>query len=234
MHPHTPSYDVVNYGVRTSKQLERRIFLEVLHRLSRVGLHVSDYKYIGLGSVFYIDFTLFHRYLYIDEMECVENTDIPRRMGFNQPFPPPYLKLRMCEASVAIQDISRDRKYLVWLDYDTPLDAKKLEEIDGVVSSVGIGSVLIVTVDAKTRLPKVKYGEKVSRAELEARYCAHLEKAIGKFVKGGVNKSHLQDQSHPALFAEAILSRVGRSMVSRPSLEFVQLFNYEYSDGALC
>jgi hypothetical protein len=232
MSPHVPSYDTVNYGVRTSKQLERRIFLEVLHRLGRVGLFVSDYNYIGLGSVFYIDFMLFHRYLYIDRMECVENTDIPNRMSYNQPFPPPYLNVRMCDVSDMLQNLSRDQKYLVWLDYDTPLDAGKLEDIDGVISNVGIGSVLIVTVDAKTRLPKVKYGEKVSRADLESRYCAQLEKSIGKFVAGGVQPTHIYSQAHPRLSAEAVLSRIARSMASRPSLKFVQLFNYEYSDGA--
>jgi hypothetical protein len=66
------SFEKFNYLLRPSKQVERKIFLEVLNRLRDTGLGLSGFTYFGLGSVYYADFILFHKYLYINDMICVE------------------------------------------------------------------------------------------------------------------------------------------------------------------
>ena len=68
------SYEKFNYLLRPSKQVERKLFIEALHRLRAAGYPIYEYTYLGLGSVFYADFILFHKYLYIDKMICAEQT----------------------------------------------------------------------------------------------------------------------------------------------------------------
>ena len=119
------SFDTVDYQVRPSKQVERKLFMEVLHRLSDSGLPIQNHTYVGFGSVFYVDFLLFHRYLYIDKMLCAEKADIPRRMDFNLPYD--FVVLRTKPILEVIPEIQPQSPYLVWLDYDCGLDGDNLE-----------------------------------------------------------------------------------------------------------
>src|SRR5208337_456544 len=89
------SFEKFNYLLRPCKQVERKLFIEALHRMSMFSHRypIKDYTYIGLGSVYYADFILFHKYLYVDSMICAEASDIPKRMDFNKPFDFVILKM---------------------------------------------------------------------------------------------------------------------------------------------
>ena len=78
------SFEQINYLLRPSKQVERKLFVEMFLKLAQVGYDVPSYTYVGLGSVYFADFLLFNKYLYIDNMICVEHADIPNRMKFNK------------------------------------------------------------------------------------------------------------------------------------------------------
>jgi hypothetical protein len=82
----TDSFKQFDYSLRPSKQVERKAMVEVLLSLSKAGYNIPDYGYIGFGSVYYVDFIMFHKYLFINKMVCVEWGDIERRMRFNKPF----------------------------------------------------------------------------------------------------------------------------------------------------
>ena len=43
------SYDKINYLLRPSKQVERKLFIEGLQRLSKADYYISEYTYAGLG-----------------------------------------------------------------------------------------------------------------------------------------------------------------------------------------
>ena len=129
-----PSYSFkqFNYGLRPSKHVERKAMVEVLLRLAKAGYIINEYTYLGFGSPYYIDFVLFHKFLFIDDMICIEWGDIPRRMKFNKPFK--CIKLKMGALLNHIPSLSTRKKYLVWLDYDRPLDPELLQDIDGVLN----------------------------------------------------------------------------------------------------
>lgn len=225
-----PSFEKVNYSVRIAKQLERRLFVETLQRLSKAGYIISDYAYIGLGSVFYIDFVMFHRYLFINEMRCVERARIRDRMDFNLPYG--FVDLNICKVSTIVPSVSTTRKHLVWLDYDTGLDSDIIGDIDGFAGRLAKDSVLIVTVDAQPRPPSPQYYRRLSRRDLDETYASYLNREFGLFVSGGVTRRQVSKEEIPKLFAEAIRSRIQSTLaLSRSPLEFIQLFNYTYDDG---
>ena len=80
-------YLKVHYELRPAKQVERRILLDSLLTLSTAGFSVPEYHYTGMGSIYFIDFMLFHRILGIKNMLSVEfDENIRRRVEFNKPF----------------------------------------------------------------------------------------------------------------------------------------------------
>ena len=79
------SFDVVNYTIRPNKNIERKLVFESLRELS-TPLGLGDYRYIGLGSPWFIDFLLAHRYLLIRDMICIEFEEHAPRMEFNKPY----------------------------------------------------------------------------------------------------------------------------------------------------
>src|SRR6266496_2730130 len=83
----TESYLTVHYELRPAKQVERRMLVDALLALSAAGFRIQDYQYTGMGSVYFIDFMLFHRLIGLQKMLSVEyNTKIARRVEFNRPF----------------------------------------------------------------------------------------------------------------------------------------------------
>src|SRR6478672_6193590 len=95
------SFEKFDYLLRPSKQVERKLLIEALHHLVECGYPIYNYTYVGLGSVYYADFVLFHKYLYIDKMICAEWGSINRRMKFNKPFP--FVRLVMKPVSEVIR-----------------------------------------------------------------------------------------------------------------------------------
>src|SRR5690349_305833 len=221
------SYDKLDYSLRPSKQVERKLFIETFHRLAQVGYPLSDYSYLGFGSVSYIDFILFHKYLFIDKMRCVEHGPIPRRMRFNKPFS--CIKLRMQPMSSVIPTISRSKPHLVWLDYDYGLNSTILEDIDSCIRALSQKSILIITVDAERRLPD---GTKLRNDEDDAELRRYFWKELGSLLSKQLSDTDVERRVLPKLFARTIRTQVQKSLLSRPEATFHQLFNYQYDDGS--
>ncbi len=144
------SYLKLNYALRPSKQVERKLLVEAMQKLSHEGLPISDYTYLGFGAPFYADFQVFHRYLFIDKMICVEGGSIPKRMIFNKPFG--FIELRLDMLSKVLPSLDREARYLAWPDYDQPLGEDQMADVRQLASVLAPGSVLLVTVEADARL----------------------------------------------------------------------------------
>ena len=80
------STGAVNFSVRQNKAIERLLAFESLRRLLMLNDDL-DYVYVGLGSVWFVDFDMAHRELSIDTMISIEADDVVfRRAEFNKPF----------------------------------------------------------------------------------------------------------------------------------------------------
>jgi len=227
--PMRNSFEKINYTIRPSKQVERKIFVEALYHLNREVLNISDYTYVGLGSIFYHDFILFHKALFINDMVCLEKENIHRRMEFNKPYK--FINLRMQSASEFIPRIKKKKKYLAWLDYDEVLIPDILQDIGGFISALPQGSIFIISVDVEPKLPKDLRTEYANLNEND-----RTEKIFdhyNSFSKhaGTVSKADITSHDLPRLVIKIIRSKIDESLLARPSLRFFQLFNYIYNDG---
>lgn len=227
------SYEKFNYTIRPSKQIERKLFIEAFHYLGQhANYPVTNYTYLGFGSVFYADFVMFHKYLYIDEMICIEGSNIPRRMDFNKPYE--FIRLEMGRVSDVLPKIDfKDKQFIVWLDYDYGLCSEVLDDLDNFSRKLYPGSIIIITVDAEPKLRDHDENEKLSRRDREEKLLLLYNSHFDTLLEEPVKRPDLARNSLPRLFAKVLKSQLETSMTKRPDdVLFWQLFNLRYADGA--
>jgi hypothetical protein len=228
--PREASFTKFNYLLRPSKQVERKLIIEALHRLADGGFRISNYTYLGFGSIYYADFILFHKYLYIDDMICVESEPIPKRMDFNKPFD--FIRLEMKKVSYVLPNLDRAKKYVVWLDYDYGLDEDVLQDTAGFLHILSPGSILLVTVDAEPRLPEGEEYEQLSEDDRVKRSLEILRSQFTRYYKPEIKRNLLTPNAFPRFLAEVLRAQFFEEVSKRPGLKFFQLFNFKYADGA--
>ncbi len=233
--PGDASFNKFNYWLRPSKQVERKILIEKLLRLSHAGYDVSSYKYLGFGSVYYADFIMFHKYLFIKDMDCVEHGEIPKRMKFNKPYQ--FITLKLRSYSQVAEKIRRTIPYLVWLDYDYPVTAEMLQDIDTTMQRLRRRSIFLVTIEGRPRLPNnhedYEAVQEMAQLEREQYLVNYFQDMFGQFIdEGPVTANHLDETPILALFWEAVTKRIEETLLHRDDgLRFIQLFNFRYADG---
>src|SRR5712692_3968958 len=140
------SYLKVHYELRPAKQVERRMLIDALQILGESGFPVREYHYMGMGSVYFIDFILFHRILGIGSMTSVEyDKTIEKRIQFNKPFD--FVHIEIEAIGDVIPSLSQDQRHLLWLDYDGILSRSRLQDMALASTYLTRGSIFLVTLD---------------------------------------------------------------------------------------
>ena len=137
------SGDVINYSIRPAKFVERRIIRDMLIKINRFSA-LEKYKYIGFGSKYFADFSLFHKTLHINEMVSIEgDVENEEKYNFNKPFE--CIDVVMGLSNDALPKISYDKQFIAWLDYDYGIDTTMLNDIGIIVENIVSGSVFITS-----------------------------------------------------------------------------------------
>jgi hypothetical protein len=227
------SFKQFDYALRPSKQVERKMMIEILLRLSRADYLISEYTYLGLGSVYYVDFVMFHKYLFIDRMICLEWSPVPKRMKFNKPFK--FINLKLASLADYIPSIAQNKRYLAWFDYDRALDPAMLQDIDGCLVRLAPKSVFIVTIDARPKLPKDMFPDDdidgMTTAKREQFTAKAYRQWFGEYTAESITRLTVADSDVASLFYAVSMERIRQTLEGR-GLKFIQLFNYLYKDGA--
>ena len=156
------SFDVVNYSLRPSKNIQRQIVFDGIRTLkSRLGL--SNMVYVGFGSIWFIDFVMAHKLLDIEDMISMESDEIGyRRAAFNKP----YATVRVCHghSSELLTKLYNDsnfsvRPWVVWLDYDGYLDEALRDDIRSVIEKSPSNTVFLITFNGN----ETRYGRPPER-----------------------------------------------------------------------
>jgi hypothetical protein len=228
-----PSFEKIDYFLRPSKQVERKLIIEALQKMAKAGHYIHDYTYLGLGSIFYVDFLLFHKYLLIDNMICAEHFNNPNRMKFNKPYE--FIELKMKPIGEIIPVINREKPYLIWLDYDYTIGADVLSDIRKSLHVMSPGSILIITIACDfhdlTNLINPVEKKEMNEREQQHEVVSILNELIGAHYSEDITLTDIATANLPKLMATVLRNFINSCMVARSNLEFIQLFNFQYKDG---
>jgi hypothetical protein len=142
------SSKVIDYRVRAAKQIERRIIAEVLNQLVLMGGGPAHYRYIGMGSIAFMDFQLFHRVIGLRDMLSIEHEKHADRAQFNQPLA--CIQVLPGEAHDVLPTLDLTGRPILWLDYDGKLSDSMLDDAALCARKLEKGAVLMVTVNCES------------------------------------------------------------------------------------
>ncbi len=115
-----PSFITINYMFRLKKQIERKMLIEFFQNMQHeLNINISEYQYIGLGSIYYYDFILFHKYLNIQDMVSLDDKEYCKRFEFNKPFD--FITFKNMTTNEFLSNNELDKKSFIWFDYDSKL-----------------------------------------------------------------------------------------------------------------
>ncbi|HUF04858.1 MAG TPA: O-methyltransferase [Aridibacter sp.] len=215
------SYEKVHYEFRPAKQVERRMLLDVFQRLMSVGFAIQDYQYTGLGSIYFIDFIMFHRYLGIQEMLSVEiSADVEKRVRFNRPYE--SIRVEIGDISDQIPLLSAETQHILWLDYDFVISEDVLDAIVLASSQLSPGSLLLVTLDVEPPGPS---------EDGPRDWKTHYYKEANRFLKPSMKNEDFARSKLPLLNASIIEKAISEGLVGRTDVSFRPLFSFVYADG---
>ena len=215
----TKSYLDVSYDLRPAKQVERRMIIDVLMKLSIVGFPINEYQYSGMGSIFFVDHIMFHKYLGIDNLLSVEHDHtIEKRVEFNRPYK--NVEIRMGSIGDVIPNLNRDYKHLLWLDYDFILNENILNDIILAIHRLSPGSIILITVDIDNRLK-----------EDPKDWMGYLEGQAGRYFDLGWTVSDFSPSKLASTNSTIIKNAIQNGLSGRENILYRNLFKFRYSDG---
>ena len=192
--------------------------------LARLDLSeaIRDYRYVGMGSIFFRDFLLFHRILGIEDMISIEGEGAAEtRARFNLPLA--CIDLMMGRTAETLPRIGfGDKPHIVWLDYESRVDPGVLADIESVAVRAKPGSILIATVNA----------DSVRKAE-------DREEWLNDLGADRPEPANPREKNDYALLSYRVLrDRIDTVLHNRNAgepedrrVEFRQAFHFVYADG---
>ncbi|MFC1976363.1 O-methyltransferase [Chloroflexota bacterium] len=220
------SYERINYSLRPAKSIERKMLCDAFRRLSEFG-SVESYRYVGFGSPYFSDFYLFHKQLGFTNMISIERDEVNRsRFEFNRPFN--CIDIEFGHSSEVLPLFSWDVRTIIWLDYDGRLDASVLTDVDFVCKKALPGSVIIISVNAQPDRPA---GTK--RVDLLKDHVG--EDNVPRDISDGDLAGWGTARVYRRIITNTILQTLNDRNGGRASgskIEYQQLFNFHYADGA--
>lgn len=211
------SYKTVQYELRSAKQVERRMLIDAFQILTGEGWDISKYQYTGMGSVYFVDFVLLHKFLGIADMWSVEfDEDITKRVRFNRPFS--FIKLFMEDVGDVIPRLSTRKRHILWIDYDTIVSAKVVQDVFLSASRLSRGSILLITVDVE---PPVKDGG-------PRKWKDYFNSEVQQYLPPG---SRFGGDDLVRVNLDVLSRAISAATAGRAGLDFLPLFAFDYSDG---
>lgn len=220
-----PSFDAINYSLRPSKSIQRKLVFNGVGLLQR-SLDLDHLAYIGFGSIWFTDFVLAHKLLGVDDMISIEGHDIGyQRALFNAP----YATVRVMHgySNGILPDLYKEealagRPWMVWLDYDYELNESVRDDVRSLIENVPANSIVLITFNGLDK----RYGQHTADRP------ARLKTLLGSVVPDGLSPIACKDGMMQATLANLALDYMKSvaAELARPGL-FVPAFRIVYKDG---
>lgn len=221
----TGSYERINYALRPGKNIERKMLCEAFRRLSHFA-RLDSFRYIGFGSTYFSDFTLFHKSLGIHNMVSIEkDAHHADRFNFNRPYR--CIEMEWGHSNDVLPRLPWDVRTIVWLDYDSVLDDSVLTDVKFVTASASVPTALVITVNAHPA-PYENDRVQLFRDQVGP---GRVPADVSQESLGGWGTALVGRRIIDAEIQETLSDRNGGRL---PGTRYVyrQLFNFRYQDDA--
>lgn len=247
-----PSFEKINYSLRPAKNIERKMILEALLRLSSFE-SIKNYQYIGFGSTFFTDFSLFHKNMGINNLYSIEiEENYKERFEFNKPFSAINMIYGHSNEALNHELINWVKRKIVWLDYDYPISADVIVDIDNVIKNCVSGDVFLITLNANTR--EIYSNPQKSDESKQKAFNKFKEQFILKrgedepidysdLVDASIKPSDLAEWGLANVCSAIIRKRIHKKLFERNeknedlgecnNLNYKKIFDFHYKDGAM-
>ncbi len=230
-----PSFRKVNYGLRPRKQIERKIIIELLQELqNKLHLRIPDYSYIGLGSIYYYDFVLFHKFLNIGSMISLDSEPCMERFEFNKPFD--FIAFKPLQTTDFLQSepFEATRNNIIWFDYDSRLiwysevqhrflqSPYIFDDIDIIARKGRQNDFFIITVDIDVS-DKAFYTSSAKQRFIET----YRSRLSAKYQ----NPKNLTQEHYPYVIQDMVMNSI-RNNENGKTPKFRKLFAFRYRDSS--
>jgi hypothetical protein len=207
----------IAYDVRPSKQAERYIMVELLHKLDSCTRGISEYHYVGMGSFFFHDFRLFHHLLGIRRLTSIEGDEsLTARCEYNKPYD--EIALVMDLSTNFLTSTSVDDDYLLWMDYDFGFGTVVYNDIITTFSRFKSGTIIFATLDFER--PDEKPGQILDE----------LKDQLPAGITDGLLPGDLTARLWKRTMIRLIEKTITQGMYGRQDVAFLRLFSLEYRD----
>ena len=229
------SFRKIDYRVRPAKSIERKMLAESFRRLSEFE-NTSHYRYVGLGSLYFSDFMLFHKQLGCENMVSIEDTSDPvvkQRFHLNVPYG--HIEMKFGNSAVVLQTLPWEPKTIAWMDYDGPLVASCLGDIEYMIRHAASGSILLLSINAgNINTTEIDAGD---GAKIDA--VGGLKRAVGAAaVPPEVANRDLSGWGVAKVYRTIVNETISQALRTRNATRLVgekinyrQLYNFHYTDG---
>lgn len=223
------SFEKIDYSIRPAKCVERRLIGQTLSFLAS-AFPIKEYRYVGFGSLWFVDFVLFHRWLQMETMFSIEQAadsdQMPKRFNFNKP-----LRCIKVLAGTARKCLPRalkgKQKSVVWLDYDGTLEDALSGDLAVALPVMREGNVILISTNAHTAQLKNKRINDESISEVD-----YLESIAPDLVPANASE-RVTKKAFPDLAAEILTNALrARTLELGNGLEYVPIWGFAYQDGA--
>jgi hypothetical protein len=226
----TPSYRLIDYYLRPGKNVERKMILEGIKNIAKKQ-HI-DYSYIGMGSLAFIDFRIFHKELMIKDMISIEKKVGDKdRFEFNRPL---KIEIKYNDTTSVLPKLGiKNKDAVLWLDYDGNFSRSMVNDFTYIFSTIKPFSIVLFTCrqDLDIYLDYDNDGAIISFS----RFSDEFE----EFSPSNITNNNFEMDNFPKTIRQTIVNAIETALsnrspnsTSKERLKFKQLFFFTYSDGA--
>lgn len=196
------------------------MILDTLQQLGDIGCRLKEYRYVGMGSIYFVDFMLMHRLFGMRKLLSVElDTTAERRVRFNNPFAD--VKIRIGSIGDALPTLDRDERHVVWLDYDHRLTTTDIEDLLLAAQVLSKQSIVMMTTDV----------EPPSDGSGPNEWMARYKEVAGDFLPFDITLEDFRRSSLAHTNARILANVIRQGVVARPNVSFLPMFSFAYADG---
>jgi hypothetical protein len=198
------------------------MLLDLYQALTVAGFPLNKYHYIGFGSIFFVDFKILHKLLGIQKMTSIEGfQNLWVRCNYNKPFS--NITMFPGLSSDYLPGVSKDELYLIWFDYDFPVNEIAANDIMGLCASVRPWSLLFFTVD-------LEKAEEMAN-DLPESFFDYFSEQLPDFAMADLSIADFKPPVREQTIVSIVERCIKRGLKGRRGITFETLVRLTYADG---